>query len=517
MPFLLMLLLTLACLPEVGDWPAPTDWISSPAQSAALTWLWVGLSAAWAVGIARKVRDALTSPLPRRDRVQSQFVRWRFYHLLGLLGAYGLALYGLGWGWAVGEFWTVGDKLLPGADLLILAPFLVGLFLAWTFFYDAERAIFQASQHALNLDPQARAYLEQEQAELKARVGFGTEPSSFWGRWAYVAFHARQNLALVLVPVLLLIVEKELHRQFPELTQDWQAGGAFLGVGVALAVFGGMPWILRFTLGLRPLPPGPLRDRLMAAARRLRFRFSDLLVWDTRGAMATAMVVGVLPRPRYVMFTDRLLADLTDDEIEAVFGHEVGHVKHWHIPFYLSFLMTSMAVLGVLATVLLPELTEALSLHSQRHLDAIPVVGCLGAYVFVVFGFLSRRCERQADVFGCRAVSCPRPFCLGHQGGVELAPNGRGLCPAGIRTFIQALEKVAISNGISRDRPGFLQSWQHSTIARRVEFLHRVMTEPELERKFQRRVFVVKCLMLFSLVALLAVLVSVVGWDKLTM
>src|SRR5262249_27972015 len=134
----------------------------------------------------------------------------------------------------------------------------------------------------------------------------------------------------------------------------------------------------------------------------------------------------------------------------------------------------------------------AFGLRERRDLAVLPVVGSLGAYVFLVFGFLSRRCERQADIYGCRAVSCQTPGCAGHAP-EALAEGGRGLCAAGIFTFTQALEKVALLNGISRDRPGFLQSWQHSTIARRVSFLHTLVTDPRAERRFQRRVFLVKC------------------------
>jgi hypothetical protein len=54
------------------------------------------------------------------------------------------------------------------------------------------------------------------------------------------------------------------------------------------------------------------------------------------------------------------------------------------------------------------------------------------------------------------------------------------------------LEKVARLNGISRHRPGWLQSWQHSTIARRVEFLQRVVADRRVEMSFQRRVTFVK-------------------------
>jgi STE24 endopeptidase len=129
-------------------------------------------------------------------------------------------------------------------------------------------------------------------------------------------------------------------------------------------------------------------------------------------------------------------------------------------------------------------------------------------YLFIVFGYLSRRCERQADVHGCRTVSCRRPDCAGHDDDPELAPRAAALCPTGVRTFIYALEKVAQANGISRDRPGFLQSWQHGSIARRVAFLYGLLKDPAAERRFQRRVAVVKWGVVALLGAVLAVLVA---------
>src|SRR5207245_9503070 len=45
----------------------------------------------------------------------------------------------------------------------------------------------------------------------------------FGGRWSYVAFQARQKLALVFIPVLLLIVQKEFQRMLPESMKNWQA------------------------------------------------------------------------------------------------------------------------------------------------------------------------------------------------------------------------------------------------------------------------------------------------------
>jgi STE24 endopeptidase len=271
---------------------------------------------------------------------------------------------------------------------------------------------------------------------------------------------------------------------------------------VALTIFITMPWIVRLVLGLKPLPAGFLRDRLMATAKRLRFRCSDILLWNTRGGVANAMVVGLFPFLRYVLMTDRLLEELTPEEVEAVFGHEIGHVKHHHMAYYLFFLLASMFVLVLVLSPYSAQLVDVLQLGD---LVLLPSVVAMGLYIFLVFGFLSRRCERQADIYGCRAVSCNDPECRSHNPEHPLPDGGRTLCGTGIYTFVQALEKVALLNGISRDRPGFLQSWQHSTIARRVGFLQQVLNDPQVERHFQRRVFLVKCGLFALLGALLLV------------
>ncbi len=479
MPFLLMLFLTLACLPE--SWPAPAAWVGSPVKSVLLTWLAVVLEVAFAFAVARRAQQGAHEGALPREQVLRRYGRGRLYHLLGLFLSYALALYLFGYGWSVHQLWARDGRLLPGAELLLLAPFCAALLLSWACFYDAERALWgepASEEHAAT-------------------------PRKHWGRAAYVAFHFRQNLALVFLPILLLLTEKELRRQFPALNHQFQAQASAVGVVVALGVFVTMPWILRVVLGLRSLPDGPLRRRLMATARRLRFRCSDVLLWNTRGGVANAMVVGIFPFLRYVLLSDRLVEELSPDEVEAVFGHEVGHVKHHHMLYYLVFLLTSIGVLGAITVPYQAELDAWFNLSERRDLAVLPVVGSLGAYIFLVFGFLSRRCERQADIYGCRAVSCGEHGCEGHGDGRPLADGGRGLCPTGIQTFIQALEKVALLNGISRDRPGFLQSWQHSTIARRVGFLQTLLGDPRVEPRFQRRIFAVKCALLGLLVAVL--------------
>ncbi|HVS34376.1 MAG TPA: M48 family metallopeptidase [Gemmataceae bacterium] len=530
MPFVLMIFLTIVCLPSWKDAPS---FVTSPLWSAVLTWLGVALLAAESLWCAWRVRRRLDRDPIRRDRVAAWYERRRVWRQFLLLAVFGLSVYALSWAWAAGRMWSwdgAGRAPIPGVKVLTLAPFFVSLVLSWVFAYDADRALYVAANRLIETDPLAQALLDGGTPAAAA-----LDPAKdFGGRWSYVAFQGRQKLALVFLPVLLLIVQQEITLQVPDAVQnEWAWALSALGVAGVFAVLLTLPWMVRLALGLKPLPAGPTRDRLLAASRRLRFRCSDILLWNTRGGMANAMVIGVLPWPRYVIFTDRFLEEFNGDEVEAVFGHEVGHVKHQHMLFYLAFLMLSMAALGYGCLALLPFLPPALHssnpalaavLNGLPTTDAwmLPAAAGLLVYIFVVFGFLSRRCERQADVYGCRAVSCGRPDCIGHEesvapspypllhdggeGRVRGTPRGAILCPTGVRTFIYALEKVAQVNGISRNRPGFLQAWQHGSIARRVAFLYGLIKDPSAERRFQRRVAMVKWGLIAVLTAVLAAL-----------
>jgi Zn-dependent protease with chaperone function len=495
MPFLLMVFLVLVCLPEPEAWPKPL-WTDTPLACITATWLTVLLTGLHAFWVARRVSSRLDKEPSNRGRLLARYESGRMHQQIGLIISYILALVGLGWGWCVSQLWRGETGLLPGTELLILSPFVLAQLLSWTAYYDAERATHHSALRLLSAEAHTGAWLELEQTRA------GT-PTSFGSRAAYVFFQLRQKLALVFLPVFLLLMQKELQRLFPEAWQSWQKAVNFIGIALVLIVFATMPWIVRLVLGLKPLADGPLRRRLEASARRLRFRCSNILVWNTRNGMANAMVIGILPWVRYVIFTDRLLEDFSAGEIEAVFGHEVGHIRHHHMLYYFSFLTSSVIVLGWLINDVIDSYKDlmpfALSTHSSDCVSAISLVTALLAYIFVVFGFLSRRCERQADVFGCRAVSCTLSDCQGHEGDDDPAQRGQGLCPTGINTFIRALEKVAAVNGISRDRPGFLQSWQHASIGRRIEFLQRMLLDPGEERRFQRRVFLFKSLLLLVL------------------
>jgi STE24 endopeptidase len=271
------------------------------------------------------------------------------------------------------------------------------------------------------------------------------------------------------------------------------------------------PAFIRLAWPTRPLPPGPLRDRLERVADRFGFRCTDILVWDTGGALINAGVTGALPWFRYVLLTDALIEDLDPHQVAAVFGHEIGHIAHRHLLYFGFFSLGSLGVMALAGGAIDASLGLWLGFlagwggsSAIAIAQAVAFVICLGLYFLLVFGHVSRRFERQADVFGCRAVSCGRASCPPHLDwdDVDGARQEPGpLCPVGIRIFAAALANVAMLNGMERRK----RSWRHGSIQRRIEFLEGLVGEPESERLFQvgvSRLRVVLALVLIVSVAL---------------
>lgn len=122
--------------------------------------------------------------------------------------------------------------------------------------------------------------------------------------------------------------------------------------------------------------------------------------------------------------------------------------------------------------------------------EGVLLVIALGLYFWFVFGYVSRRFERQADVYGSKVVSCDMADCPPHSDlDNELAPEPSvaskpSLCPVGIRIFADALIDVAHFNGLDRSN----RSWRHGSIASRIAFLEALERHPEREVAFQSSV-----------------------------
>jgi len=380
------------------------------------------------------------------------------------LGTYAGMLQFMGWREVVRTL--LGSRVWPVvADGLILLPFLLTEAAGWWALFAAERAL--------------RVSRGGGHADLRR----------------HMILKGRQELGLLL-PVLLVY---SLGRDVAPLLLPTAVGASWAQPAgltlMAVLVLAGSPLFLRLAWPTHSLPPGPLRDRLERLAKRVGFRCTDILVWDTGNVLVNAGVTGTLPWFRYVLLSDALVENLSSQEIAAVFGHEIGHIAHRHL---LSFGLFFLGTIGVMAVIMgaiddyvAVGLTRALGSWNASVAGVVQtgvVILALGTYFFLAFGLVSRRFERQADLFGCRAVSCGRGGCPPHEDvdGTDegMLTHASAVCPAGIRTFVNALTNVAALNGMGPTK----RSWRHGSIARRVAFLESLEGRPDVERRFQRGV-----------------------------
>nr|BAL52378.1 tetratricopeptide repeat domain protein [uncultured Planctomycetota bacterium] len=365
----------------------------------------------------------------------------------------------LSWGYVVRRVWGLGTWILLD-EILLLSPLMLSLVAVWWGLYPAEKILHDS---------------------LRRR-----DSTPFWSRTGYVIFQARTHSAILILPMLLYVTVQEMGSQLDsalmEQFRQWLPFYYFTGISVlaVLVVLLILPWMLVRIWQTESLPQGELRDLLESTARRLGFRYTDFRVWHTQNNIANALVTGILPWPRYVVFSDSLLQALSSYELVAVLGHEIGHVRRWHLPLYVGLCMLA-AVSGVqLLSLRWPGLEPYLVALLYRlpsdladwrqwlHLAFSMTV--LWGYIWLIFGYVSRHCEREADVYGCLAASCGNAQCSDHRENRSLAKSGDSLCPTGIRIFISALEKVADINGLPRTQ----WSWRHGSIARRIAYLEKL-------------------------------------------
>jgi STE24 endopeptidase len=102
-----------------------------------------------------------------------------------------------------------------------------------------------------------------------------------------------------------------------------------------------MPLFNKFT----PLPEGPLRERLLALAKRTEFPAKNIEVMDgsKRSRHSNAFFTG-FGRFRKIVLFDTLVSQLSETELEAVLAHEIGHYKKRHIIKFMAFSITSLLV-----------------------------------------------------------------------------------------------------------------------------------------------------------------------------
>lgn len=205
----------------------------------------------------------------------------------------------------------------------------------------------------------------------------------------------------------------------------------------------------------KPLPRGERRNTIEKFLTLHHFPVKDLLLWTSFGEKAlTAGIIGFIPKARYILITPALNEVLDDDEMLAVIAHEMGHIRKFHIPFYLAlfigyifivYAISDLAIIWMLNRDTFASLASdpgVLSTTMLSVLTTLPFLIFLILYFRFIFGYFSRNCERQADLYALELLGTPIPF-------------------------ISALRKIAILSGYPLSK----SNWHHYGIIERIEFI----------------------------------------------
>lgn len=207
-------------------------------------------------------------------------------------------------------------------------------------------------------------------------------------------------------------------------------------------------------------------------ARRQGLWLPPIWVWQTGGRRVGAICVGLVPGFRGVVLTDGLLARLNAAELTAIVAHELAHLRRRHPWLRLVVLLAPLgpwlvaAALGASFSASRTESIAALRWANWVHGSAggqLAFVLVWAAYALVVFGWVARRMELDAD---WQAVRWSRQ---------AMQPPG---------SYAAALGSLADAAGLARDR----WTWQHGRIQDRLDFLERIEVDPRLGRRLEGQI-----------------------------
>jgi Zn-dependent protease with chaperone function len=156
---------------------------------------------------------------------------------------------------------------------------------------------------------------------IRHRYGLSTRG---WGLWARdVAVSTAISAGLTALGLLAVIA---LARRAPRTWWAWAAVAA-----AALVVVGSFlyPLLLEPAFNrFQSMPPSPLRTELLELAERNGTPVDDVLVADaSRRTTALNAYVSGFGSTRRIVVYDTVLAQLPDDEVVSIVGHELGHVS----------------------------------------------------------------------------------------------------------------------------------------------------------------------------------------------
>ena len=192
----------------------------------------------------------------------------------------------------------------------------------------------------------------------------------------------------------------------------WFAFMALLVLFAQIAPIVFLPLFYKF----EPLENDNLKDRLIRLSERAGTRVRGVYEWklSEKSKKANAALTG-LGATRRIILADTLLQNYSDDEIEAVLAHELGHHVHNHILKSIA-VQAGITLLGFWAanTVLHYAMERSHLFETMSDFANLPLLvlvsTVLSFLLMPILNSYSRFNERQADRYCFQSVTTVAPF-----------------------------------------------------------------------------------------------------------
>jgi STE24 endopeptidase len=217
--------------------------------------------------------------------------------------------------------------------------------------------------------------------------------------------------------VMATIVVELLYALIRQTQQHWWifAWAVFLGLMILLAQVAPIvlfPIFYKF----EPLENEELKRRLIVLSERAGTRVRGVYKWhlSEKSKKANAALTG-LGATRRIILADTLLDNYSDDEIEAVLAHELGHHVHRHI-LKSIFVQAGITLFGFwLANEVLRFAVERRNMFETMsdfaNLPLLILVSTVLSFLLMpALNAYSRFNERQADRYCFQSVATVEPF-----------------------------------------------------------------------------------------------------------
>lgn len=234
---------------------------------------------------------------------------------------------------------------------------------------------------------------------IEEKYGFNrSTKKTFWG----------DTVKNTILNLLLNIGLASIAAVFYELLGIWLMAGIF-GFFLIIVLIGSV-----FALPLQklfhrfvPLEDGSLKDRINELFVSNGYKVRSIYVMNAskRTTRANAFCAGIGKGKKIALY-DNLVNNYSEDEITAVFAHELGHDKHKDTAVMALLQTVIYAVISALIglTVASPAVSEAMGFTEVNAAAMVlvlsmAVLGPLMTLLMIPFNIISRHMERRADIF----------------------------------------------------------------------------------------------------------------------